>query len=78
MEFKNQVIELVAEVCQDEVVKENLDIDIFESALLDSFGTVQLLVLIEDRFKIMVPITEFDRDSWSTPNKIALQLDARR
>jgi len=78
MEFKNQVIELVAEVCRDEIVKENLDIDLFESALLDSFGTVQLLVLIEDRFGITVPITEFDRDSWNTPNNIALQLAGRR
>jgi D-alanine--poly(phosphoribitol) ligase subunit 2 len=74
MEFKNDVISLLAEICQDEVVKENPDIELFESGLLDSFGTVELLVQVEERFSITVPITEFDRDSWNTPNNIALRL----
>ena len=78
MEFKNEVINLLAEVCQDNVIKEKPDIDLFDSGLLDSFGTVELLVQIEERFGITVPITEFDRDVWNTPNNIALQLAEMR
>jgi D-alanine--poly(phosphoribitol) ligase subunit 2 len=74
MEFENQVIELLAEICQDDVVKEDPNIDLFNTGLLDSFGTVELLVQIEERFGITVPITEFDRDTWNTPNNIAKQL----
>lgn len=74
MELKNGIISLLAEVCQDDVVKENPDIDLFDNGLLDSFGTVELLVQIEERFGITVPITEFDRDVWNTPNNIAKQL----
>ncbi|MCM2533130.1 D-alanine--poly(phosphoribitol) ligase subunit 2 [Neobacillus pocheonensis] len=74
MEFKNEVINLLAEICQDDVVKENPDIDLFTTGLLDSFGTVELLVQAEERFGITVPITEFDRDVWNTPNHIAQQL----
>lgn len=74
MELKNDIISLLAEVCQDDVVKENPDIDLFDNGLLDSFGTVELLVQIEERFGITVPITEFDRDTWNTPNNIAKQL----
>ena len=74
MDFKNEVIILLAEICQDDVVKENPDIDLFDAGLLDSFGTVELLVQVEDRFGILVPITEFDRDTWNTPNNIASQL----
>ncbi|MGG5254395.1 D-alanine--poly(phosphoribitol) ligase subunit 2 [Neobacillus sp. SM06] len=74
MEFKDQVFELLAEICQDEVVKEDPNIDIFETGLLDSFGTVEMLVQIEERFGITVPITEFDRDTWNTPNNIVNQL----
>ncbi|OIK15616.1 D-alanine--poly(phosphoribitol) ligase subunit 2 [Bacillus sp. MUM 116] len=74
MEFREQVIELLAEICQDDAVKENPDINLFDSALLDSFGTVELLVQVEERFDITVPITEFDRDTWNTPNNIAMQL----
>ena len=74
MDFKNEVIILLAEICQDDVVKENPDIDLFDAGLLDSFGTVELLVQVEERFGILVPITEFDRDTWNTPNNIASQL----
>jgi D-alanine--poly(phosphoribitol) ligase subunit 2 len=74
MEFKNEVIALLADICQDDVVKENPEIDLFDSGLLDSFGTVELLIQIEERFGIMVPITEFDREVWNTPNNIANQL----
>lgn len=74
MEFKNQVIELLVEICQDDVIKEDPNIDLFDTALLDSFGTVELLVQVEERFGITVPITEFDRDTWNTPNNIAKQL----
>ncbi|CAH2713013.1 D-alanyl carrier protein [Neobacillus rhizosphaerae] len=74
MDFKNEVISLLAEICQDDIVKENPDIDLFDAGLLDSFGTVELLVQVEERFGILVPITEFDRDVWNTPNNIAIQL----
>jgi len=74
LDFKNEVIILLAEICQDDVVKENPDIDLFDAGLLDSFGTVELLVQVEERFGILVPITEFDRDTWNTPNNIASQL----
>lgn len=74
MDFKNEVISLLAEICQDDVIKENPDIDLFDAGLLDSFGTVELLVQVEERFDILVPITEFDRDIWNTPNNIAIQL----
>ncbi|MBU8878827.1 D-alanine--poly(phosphoribitol) ligase subunit DltC [Bacillus sp. FJAT-29790] len=71
MTFTDQVIALVAEVCQDDIVKDDPNIDLFDAGLLDSIGTVELLVLIEERFGINVPITEFDRETWATPNKIA-------
>lgn len=74
MEFNNLVFDLLAEICQDDVVKEDPTIDLFDSGLLDSFGTVELLVQVEERFGITVPITEFDRDTWNTPQNIALQL----
>jgi len=74
MEFKQEVLDVLAEVCQEDAVKENPDIEIFEEGLLDSFGTVELLVAIENRFGITVPITEFDRDDWNTPNNIVNKL----
>ncbi|MEI4790154.1 D-alanine--poly(phosphoribitol) ligase subunit 2 [Bacillus sp. FJAT-53060] len=74
MEFENEVYSIIAEVCQEDVVKENPEIAIFEEGLLDSFGTVELLMAIERQLGITVPITEFDRDVWDTPNHIAEKL----
>lgn len=71
---KQDVIQLIADVCQDDVVKEDPNIDLFDSGLLDSFGTINLLVEIDDRFGVNIPITEFSREEWNTPNHIAEKL----
>ncbi|KYD06655.1 D-alanine--poly(phosphoribitol) ligase subunit 2 [Heyndrickxia sporothermodurans] len=71
---KQELFNILAEVCQEDVVKENPDIDLFEEGLLDSFGTINLLVEIEGRLGITVPITEFTREEWNTPNNIAAKL----
>ena len=42
----------------------------FDAGVLDSMGTVELIVEIENRFDIRVPVTEFGRDDWNTANKI--------
>ncbi|MFP7494484.1 D-alanine--poly(phosphoribitol) ligase subunit DltC [Terribacillus saccharophilus] len=75
MDFKEKVLHVIAEVCEDDVVKEEHDLDIFEAGLLDSFATVELLVQFEEQLGINVPITEFDRDTWNTPNAIIDRLN---
>ncbi|MFJ7954103.1 D-alanine--poly(phosphoribitol) ligase subunit 2 [Lysinibacillus sp. NPDC096418] len=75
---KQQVLELLVEICEDDVILENPDMDLFEEGLLDSFGTINLLVEIENHFDIVVPITDFDREEWNTPNRIAAKLAERQ
>ncbi|GIN84916.1 D-alanine--poly(phosphoribitol) ligase subunit 2 [Heyndrickxia sporothermodurans] len=74
---KQEVFTILAEVCQDDVVVENPDIDLFEEGLLDSFGIINLLVEVEGRLGITVPITDFTREEWNTPNNIAMRLAER-
>lgn len=52
MNFEQEVLDIIAEVCQEESVKETPDMDLFEEGLLDSFGTVEMLVEFEDRLGI--------------------------
>lgn len=75
---KQQVLELLVDICEDDVILENPDMDLFEEGLLDSFGTINLLIEIENRFDISVPITDFDREEWNTPNRIAAKLAERQ
>ena len=49
-EFKEQVLDILEEVCENDIVKENLDVQLFEEGILDSFAVVSLLVEFQERF----------------------------
>lgn len=70
MNFEESVLNILAEVAENDIVKENPDIEIFEEGIIDSFATVGLLLEIKNNLGIDVTITDFDRDEWATPNKI--------
>lgn len=69
MDIKSEVIEIIDELFM-EYVSDMMDEDLFDAGVLDSMGTVELIVEIENRFDIRVPVTEFGRDDWNTANKI--------
>lgn len=53
-----------------EDVSDIKDEDLFDAGVLDSLGTVELIVELENLFDIKVPISEFGREDWNTVNKI--------
>ena len=69
MDIKSEVIEIIDELFMEDV-SDMMDEDLFDAGVLDSMGTVELIVEIENRFDISVPVTEFGRDDWNTANKI--------
>ena len=69
MDIKTEVIEIIDELFMEDV-SDMMDEDLFDAGVLDSMGTVELIVEIENRFDIRVPVTEFGRDDWNTANKI--------
>ncbi|CAI8920197.1 MULTISPECIES: D-alanine--poly(phosphoribitol) ligase subunit DltC [Bacillus] len=73
-EFQDQVLNILEEVCENDIVKDNPDVQLFEEGILDSFGTVSLLVEFHERLNIEVSISDFDRDEWATPNMIIKKL----
>lgn len=77
-EFKDQVLNVLEEVCENDIVRENPDVQLFEEGILDSFGTVSLLVEFQERLSIEVSISDFDRDEWATPNMIIKKLKDMR
>ncbi|HGR2809963.1 TPA: D-alanine--poly(phosphoribitol) ligase subunit DltC [Streptococcus pneumoniae] len=62
-------MEIIDELFMEDV-SDMMDEDLFDAGVLDSMGTVELIVEIENRFDIRVPVTEFGRDDWNTANKI--------
>ena len=65
MDIKSEVIEIIDELFMEDV-SDMMDEDLFDAGVLDSMGTVELIVEIENRFDIRVPVTEFGRDDWNS------------
>lgn len=70
MDIETMILDILEDLTGTDEVKDNLDVDLFEEGLLDSLGTVQLLVEIEGQCGVTVPVSEFERDEWATPQKI--------
>ena len=69
MDVKAEVIEIIDELFMEDV-SDMMDEDLFDAGVLDSMGTVELIVELENRFDIRVPVSEFGLDDWNTANKI--------
>lgn len=69
MDIKADVIEIIDDLFMEDV-SDMMDEDLFDAGVLDSMGTVELIVELENHFDISVPVSEFGRDDWNTANKI--------
>lgn len=68
--MEEKILDILEDICEDDIVREELDINLFESGLMDSLGLVELLVQIEENFNIIISPSEIERDDIETPNKI--------
>ena len=74
--MEDTLFSILEDITGTEEVRENPEVDLFEEGLMDSLATVQLLVEIEGQLDVQVPVSEFDRTQWNTPNKIIEQVKA--
>ena len=68
--MEEKVLDLLEEVCEDDVVREDLDMDLFEEDILDSLGFAELLTMIEDELGVIIAPSEVVREQVNTDNKI--------
>lgn len=68
--MKEKILELLEEICEDDVVREDLDMDLFEEELLDSLAFAELLAMIEDELGVVIAPSEIVRSEVNTANKI--------
>lgn len=76
--MREEILDLLAEICEDDVVKEDLQTELFESGLLDSLGFAEFLVELEDQCGIVISPSEVERADIDTPEKILELAEARR
>ncbi|ABJ68609.1 D-alanine--poly(phosphoribitol) ligase subunit DltC [Pediococcus pentosaceus] len=75
MNTKETVLNILADLTGSDV-SNSMDENLFETGLLDSMGTVQLLLQLQTELGIMAPVSEFERSEWDTPNKIIAKVEA--
>lgn len=68
--MEKKVLDLLEEVCEDDIVKEDRDVNLFEEDLLDSLTFTQLLVLLEEELGVIISPSEVEKEMISTPNKV--------
>ena len=76
--IKEQVLEMLEEICEDEVVREDLDINMKEEGLMDSLAFVEMLVKIEEIFGLSIAPTEVTHEEIDTPNKVIAYIENRK
>ena len=78
MEFRDQVLDLLAEVAENDIVKENPTLKSLKKELLIHSKQLVYFWKFKNKLDIEVSIMDFDRDEWATPNKIVEALEELR
>ncbi|EJO04424.1 D-alanine--poly(phosphoribitol) ligase subunit DltC [Oenococcus oeni] len=60
----------ILENISGEDLSNQMDDNYFDNGLMDSMAMVDLVLALQDKFGINVPVSEFDRSKWDTPNKV--------
>ena len=74
--LEEKVLAIIEEICEDDVICEERDINLKEEGLMDSLAFVELLVRMEE-FGIEVAPTEVTYEEIDTPNKIIQYIESR-
>ena len=75
--IEEKVLGMLEDICDDDAVREERDIDLFDAGLLDSMAAIELLVAMEEDFGVQIAPTAVDRDEMNTANKIIHQIEVR-
>jgi D-alanine--poly(phosphoribitol) ligase subunit 2 len=67
----SDVYDVIAEVRDSDQVRRDPDMRWFELRLLDSLGTVELIVALEEAFNISISPADIDAQLWATPRLVA-------
>ncbi len=65
-----RVTGILARITETQQVQQDLDLNLFDNGILDSFGMVELMVALGEEFGLEIAPTEVDRPLWATPRLI--------
>ncbi|MBA1392312.1 D-alanine--poly(phosphoribitol) ligase subunit DltC [Lactobacillus sp. XV13L] len=74
MDIKKEVLAILQDLTGEDLATK-MDENIFANGLMDSMASVQMLLNLQEKFAIDVPVSEFDRTEWDTPSKIVAKVE---
>ena len=77
MSTATEVLAVLAGVLNTREVYDAPDLPLYELELLDSLGTVELILALSERFGLQISPAEIDRECWASPRRIAEDIERR-
>ena len=77
MSTSDIVLAELAKITETDDVRQNLDLALFDEAVLDSLGMVELIVALGELFHLDISPAQVDRQMWATPRKIIADIETR-
>ena len=68
--MEEKILDLLADICEDDIVKEDIKTELFQSGLLDSLGFAEFLAGLEEECGIVIAPSQVTREEMDTPEKI--------
>lgn len=75
--LEEKVLSIIEEICEDDVIYEERDINLKEEGLMDSLAFVEMLVRIEENFGLSIAPTEVTYEEIDTPSKVISYIENR-
>ena len=74
---RDRVLTILSELTSSRNVLTQPNLPLYESGLVDSLGTVSLILAFDEEFGISISPAELDRQAWATPEKLVEDIRQR-
>lgn len=68
--MEEKVLAILEEICDDDIVRKDLNINLLDEGLMDSLDYTELIIMLEDELGIVISPSEYSREDSDTPAKI--------
>ncbi len=72
-----EVLAILEQITGTDEVRRDPDLGLFDQDILDSLGTVELIVALSEKFGVDISPAEVEREQWASPRKIVAFMQTR-
>ena len=75
--MEQKILDLIYEVCDDKIIYDKRDVNMFDTGLLESMDFIELLMNIEEEFDMEIQPEEIKKDEMATPNMLVAFIQSK-